>query len=169
MIEVELIEPFHVTAGYTGRPGERTFFIQAQDDQQLVTVLCEKGQVVGLGELLTRLLVRVDDAPATDWDREAMELRVPIEPRWRVGEITVGLDEDATRFLIEVTELVTEDEREPWEIRIWTDRDQARRLAAHAADVVGEGRPRCRLCGRPEGPDGEHVCPATNGHGGLSR
>lgn len=169
MIEVELTEPFHVTAGYTGEPGERTFFVQAEDEHQRVTLMCEKGQVQGLAELLTRLLARVEDTPATDWDRTAMELREPVEPRWRIGELTVGVDEEQGKFLIELAELVTDEEREPAEVRIWADQDQARRLAAHAAEAVGEGRPRCRLCGRPESPDGEHVCPATNGHGALSR
>lgn len=169
MIEVELTEPFHVTAGYTGEPGSRTFYIQAQDDQQLVTVLCEKTQVVGLGEMMARLLARVDDAPASDWDRGAMDLRPPIEPRWRVGELSVGVDEEHVRFLLELTELVVEEEREPWEVRLWMSSDQARRLAAHALEVVGEGRPRCELCGRPKQPDGHHVCPATNGHGALHR
>ena len=170
MIEVELTEPFHVTVGYTGEPGARTFYLQAQDDQQLVTVLCEKAQVDGLGDMLARLLARVDDEPATDWDRGAMELRPPIEPRWRVGELSVGVDEDGSRFLLEMTELVTEEEdREPWEVRLWMSQDQARRLAAHAAEVVGQGRPRCQLCGRPTADDGSHVCPATNGHGALER
>ena len=170
MIEAELPQPFHVTAGYTGVPGERTFYIQAQDEHQLVTVLVEKGQVEGLGQLLAELLARVEDAPATDWDRDAMDLRPPVEPRWRAGEMSVGLDPDQSRFLVELTELLAEEEdREPWEIRIWIDQDQARRLAAHAVEVVGQGRPRCELCGRPMGPGGDHVCPATNGHGSLPR
>ena len=168
MIEAELPTPFHVTAGYTGSPGDRTFYIQAQDEHQLVTVLVEKTQVEGLSQLVTRLLARVDDAPATDWDRDAMDLRGPVEPRWRAGELSIGLDPDQGKFLLEVTELVAEGEdRDPWEVRIWMDQDQARRLAAHAEEVVGQGRPRCELCGRPMGPEGDHICPATNGHGSL--
>lgn len=173
MIDVELIDPHHVTAGYTGVPGSRTFFVQAEDDGQLVTLLLEKAQVTGLGELLTQLLARVDDTPATDWDRGAMELRLPIEPRWRVGAIQVGLDPERGRFVLEFAEFVVEDEDEdeedPLEVRIWCDQDQARRLAAHCGEVVGEGRPRCPLCSRPTAPDGSHTCPATNGHGKLSR
>lgn len=173
MIDVELTDPHHVTAGYTGVPGSRTFFVQAQDDDQLVTLLLEKAQVTGLGELIAQLLARVDDTPATDWDRAAMDLRLPIEPRWRVGAIQVGLDPERGRFVLEFAELlVEEDEPEDEgarEVRIWADQDQARRLAAHCAEVVGEGRPRCQLCGRPTAPDGSHTCPATNGHGKLSR
>lgn len=169
MSEIEVPEPFHVTAGYTGVPGERVFFLQAQDDHRLVTVLAEKAQVAALADVLTQLLVRVDDTPATDWDRDAMELRDPIEPVFRVGEVACGVDPERGRFLIELEELVPEDAEPGSTVRIWADQDQARRLAAHAAEIVGQGRPRCELCGRPTAPDGDHVCPATNGHGSLSR
>jgi uncharacterized repeat protein (TIGR03847 family) len=173
VIDIELTEPHHVTAGYTGVPGSRTFFVQAEEEDQLVTLLLEKAQVTGLGELIGQLLAPMDDTPATDWDRGAMELRLPIEPRWRVGAIQVGLDPERGSFVLEFAELLTEEdefeEGEPREVRFWCDQDQARRLAAHCAEVVGEGRPRCQFCGRPTAPDGSHTCPATNGHGKLSR
>lgn len=172
MIEVEFDSPHHVTVGYVGEPGERTFLLQAQQDETTLTLLLEKTQVEAMGELLAQLLTRLDDRPATDWDRAAMELRPPFEPRWRIGEIALGLDPDPQRFALEVSEFVPEDAEESVErreARIWADRDQARRLAAHAAEIVGQGRPRCSLCGRPTEPDGAHVCPATNGHGHLGR
>lgn len=169
MIVAELEHPHHITAGYVGEPGDRTFYIQAEGVDEHLTFLCEKQQVRGLGELLTELLARVEDRPATDWDRDAMDLRDPIEPEWRVGEISVGLDPESERFLLELSEVIPDEDIDARTVRIWCDRDQARRLAAHAAEVVEQGRPRCRLCGRPESPDGEHVCPAENGHGELTR
>lgn len=168
MTREEFKTPFHVTAGYVGEPGDRTFYLQVEDDDARRTFLAEKGQVQGLGELLTELLVRLEDEPATDWDRDAMGLREPVEPDWRVGELSVGVDPDSDQIVVELSELVPEDAEEGEQVRIWLDRDQARRLAAHAEEVVGQGRPRCRFCGRPEQPDG-HVCPAMNGHGDLSR
>lgn len=169
MIDVELTSPHHVTAGYLGQPGDRTFYLQAEDDVQRASFLVEKTQVEGLAELLAQLLLQVEDSPATDWDRAAMSLREPLEARWRVGSVSVGVDSDAARFVVELTEFVPGDDRDPWEARIWADQDQVRRLAAHAAEVVTQGRPRCRFCGRPTGTEGEHVCPATNGHGELTR
>lgn len=175
MIEHELLHPHHVTVGFTGVPGDRTFFLQAQDEEELVTVQLEKAQAAGIGELLGQLLARIGDAPVTDWDRAAMELREPVDPLWRVGGISLGVDPDEERFALEVEELLLVDEDpaddvpEPMELRIWLDRDLARRLAAHATEVVGQGRPRCELCGRPTEADGSHVCPSTNGHGSLSR
>lgn len=168
MDQLTLDDPHHVTATYLGEPGDRTFYVQAEDAHQRITLLVEKGHVGGIAELLIQLLSRVDDVPATDWDRQAMQLREPVEPRWRVGEIGGGLDPQLGRFVLEFTELVLDDE-EGEVVRFSMDQDQARRLAAHAAEVVGEGRPTCQLCGRPTEPDGSHVCPATNGHGRLSR
>ncbi|HSK24762.1 MAG TPA: DUF3090 family protein [Egicoccus sp.] len=176
MIDVELTQPHHVTVGTVGEPGNRTFFVQAQDEAVLVTLVLEKQQVGGIGDLLAQLLARVDDRPATDWDRAAMALREPVEPRWRVGELGVGIEDAGGRFVLEFTELLlVEDEDdltelgEPREVRIWIDQDQARRLAAHADELIGQGRPRCQFCGRPMAADGSHVCPSTNGHGRLTR
>lgn len=168
MTSAELQQPYHVTADYVGEPGERTFYVQAEDDDLRVTLLVEKEQVAGLAQVLRGLLAELDDAPVDDWDRQAMSLRAPLEPLWRVGEITVGLDPDAGRFMLDAVELTPDETDDAGRVRIWIDRDQARRLAAHAAAVVGEGRPRCRLCGRPLEVGG-HVCPATNGHGKLTR
>jgi uncharacterized repeat protein (TIGR03847 family) len=167
--EIEFPEPHHVTVGYTGLPGDRTFFVQVEDDAARLTLLIEKVQVAGVGDLLAQVLTRIDDAPATDWDRDAMALREPIEPAWRVAEIGLGVDPDTERVLIELSAAVADDAIEPEVVRISIDRDQARRLAAHAQEIVGQGRPECQLCGRPTEPDGSHICPATNGHGGLSR
>lgn len=169
-MELELTAPHHVTVGFTGVPGDRTFFLQAEDLDARVTLLMEKGQVEGLGELLGQLLTRLGDEPATDWDHDAMALRDPIDPRFRVGQIGFGFDPDGERFVLELTELTPEeDEDEADQLRVWLDRDQARRLAAHALEIVAQGRPRCELCGRPTAAGGEHVCPSSNGHGRLTR
>jgi uncharacterized repeat protein (TIGR03847 family) len=168
-MELELTRPHHVTVGFTGVPGGRTFFFQAEEVDARVTLLLEKTQVEGLGELLGQLLTRAGDEPATDWDHDAMALREPIDPRFRVGEIGLGLDPEAQRFVLELTEFTAEEGDDADQLRVWLDRDQARRLAAHAAEIVAQGRPRCELCGRPMAPDGAHVCPSTNGHGALTR
>lgn len=163
-MRTELDQPHHVTVGFVGEPGSRTFMLQAEDVHQRVTVVCEKAQVIGIADLLARLLAQVDDEPATDWDMGAMELREPIDPLWRVGNIQVGLDPTLGRFVLELDEL-RDDEDEPDVLHFSIDQDQARRLSAHGSEIAGQGRPRCELCGRPMARDGSHVCPSTNGHG----
>jgi uncharacterized repeat protein (TIGR03847 family) len=167
-VDLEFDDPKRVTVGYLGVPGDRTFLLEVEDDTHRVQFVLEKAQVAGLGDLVAQLLVRLEDRPASDWDRDAMSLEPPFRPIWRVGGIAVGLDRETGRFHVELTEFVPEGDTEPRTGRIAMDRDQARRLAAHAAAIVGEGRERCRLCSRPIEPDGGHVCPATNGHGPLT-
>ncbi|MDX1659187.1 MAG: DUF3090 family protein [Nitriliruptorales bacterium] len=169
MIELELTDPHHLTVDYLGEPGNRTFYVQAEDTDQRASFLIEKEQVAALAQALEQLLHQLEDTPATDWDRTAMKLRRPLEERWRVGDIAVGADPESGRFFLELTEFVPDEGRDPWEARLWALSDQVRRLAAHAAEVLTQGRPRCRLCGRPMEADGAHVCPAENGHGDLAR
>ncbi|MEX2325054.1 MAG: DUF3090 family protein [Nitriliruptoraceae bacterium] len=168
MRDLELPSVHHVTIGYTGTPGERTFFFQVEDDDHRITLALEKRQAVGIADLLTQLLVRLDDDAATDWDRDAMALRPPLDPDWRIGEIAVGVDPQTQQFLIELTEISDEETDDVAGLRVFIDRDQARRLAAQAREQASQGRPRCTLCGRPTSAAGDHVCPMTNGHGDLS-
>ena len=167
-MDLEFDDPKRVTVGYLGVPGDRTFILEVEDDVHRAQFQLEKAQVAGLGDLVAQLLARLDDRPPADWDRDAMSLEPPFRPIWRVGGIAVGLDTDSVRLLIELTEFVPEGDTEPRTARISMDRDQARRFAAHAVSIVGEGRARCRLCSRPIEVDGGHVCPGTNGHGPLT-
>lgn len=168
MSTLSLDDPHHVTVGTVGGAGNRTFLVQAEDGDHRVTLVAEKQQVAGIGDLLSRLLVRLDLQPADDWDTAAMSLREPIDPLWRIGRIEVGLDTESRRFLLEFNAVEGEDEPVADEVVFTIDADLARRLAAQADWLVDQGRPRCRLCGRPMADDGSHVCPATNGHGRLT-
>ncbi len=167
MPDLEFTDPQHLTAGFLGQPGERTFYIQVEDDNQRLDVLAEKGQVAGIGELLEQLLSRIDDQPDTDWDRDAMAIREPVEPRWRVGELALGMDPDRGRFVLDLTEFDAErPEDELQTARIWLTKEQARRLAAHAAESIGQGRP----AGETQvvkDITGKVVFPSTNGHGKI--
>lgn len=167
MPDLELTDPHHLTASYVGQPGERTFYLQAEDEFQRLDLLAEKGQVAGIAELLEQLLTRIDDEPATDWDRDAMALREPVQPRWRVGEIAIGLDPDRGRFVLDLTEFDEERPADELETaRIWMTQDQARRLAAHADEMVGEGRPPGETTVVKD-VTGKVVFPSTNGHGKI--
>lgn len=168
MATLTLPTPHHVTVGTVGAAGERAFLLQVEDTDHRVTLLAEKQQVAGIGDMLARLLVRLETSPATDWDRSAMQLREPLDPAWRVGEVELGMDPDAARVLLRLVGLQVDDQA-PFDVVEFTvDVDQARRLAGHIDELVDQGRPRCRLCGRPMDADGDHVCPSTNGHGRLT-
>ena len=166
-----------VTAGAVGQPGERAFYLQARRGAELVSLLVEKTQVASLSQLAQQLLARLSvTVMPDDLDVAAQRVAEPVMPAWRVGALSLGMDPDGTRFVLEATQLpVVEDledpeaDEEPAVARLWMNRDQLVALAAHAAYSVEAGaRERCRFCDRPIDPVAGHVCPASNGHGSLS-
>jgi len=155
-----------IVADAVGEPGQRTFYVQARaQTHDIVTLIAEKEQVRLLAQALLQLLEtlpEVEEGPEPDH----LELEEPIDPAWRIGEMSIEYDDLTDRIGIMITE-VEEGEEEvapsPGRARIIVSRAQARALAQHALEVVASGRPRCQFCGYPLEPE-NHVCPAMNGH-----
>jgi uncharacterized repeat protein (TIGR03847 family) len=168
-----------LTTDAVGSPGQRTFYLQAASGVEQVTLVVEKEQVRALAERLTSVLTELAAERPEDPDEvqaaEAGDLSLaePIEPDFRVGQLSLDYDPGRDRFVMIATELLTEADDEPEElhdpreVRLWVTRPQLRVLARHGAEVVGRGRPPCPLCGNPLDPTG-HVCPAQNGHRPVS-
>jgi uncharacterized repeat protein (TIGR03847 family) len=164
-----------LTTDAVGVPGQRTFYLQAASALEQVTLVVEKEQVRALAERLTSVLTELAAERPEDPDEvqaaEAGDLSLaePLEPEFRVGQLSLDYDPTRDRFVMIATELPAEAEEEldelhdPREVRLWVTRPQLRVLARHGAEVVGRGRPPCPLCGNPLDPSG-HVCPAQNGH-----
>jgi uncharacterized repeat protein (TIGR03847 family) len=158
-----------ISAGAVGEPGQRTFYLQARKDGELVALVVEKGQVAALAQLAQQLLGNAGVVVTPDdLDAAAQGLVEPVEPVWRAGALSLGSDAEGERFLLEAEQLVDDDEGGAV-ARFWMGRGDLVGLAAHAAWSVQAGaRERCRFCGRPIDPVLGHVCPATNGHGPLT-
>ena len=160
------IEPVdRITAGAVGEPGARVFYVQAQAGSEQITLLAEKEQIRLLAEALLQLLGTlpdVDEGPEPGED--ALELGEPLEPEWRVGEMSIEYEELSGSVEIMITEMESEEEDALMaRARFVVSRAQARAMAMHALEVVAAGRPRCQFCGYPLEPEG-HICPAMNGH-----
>jgi len=161
----------HITAGAVGEPGQRTFYIQARQGSQLVTLLCEKQQVAALAMGVEQLLEQLAEKDPEHIGRSDqildidMELEEPLEPDFRVGQMGLGYDEDHSLVVLVAQELLPEDidPATASSARFWGTAAQMRTLARHAAQVVAAGRPLCPLCGEPLEPEG-HFCPRKNGH-----
>ena len=164
------ITPRAFIADYTGEPGARTFFIQAQGETTY-TFLAEKQQIDLLADRLREMLLLLDSddaiaaaAPARD---PSFQLEAPIEPDWRVGTIAIGFVEESESVVVSLAPAQDDPPDDPEDIefdaRFFLDKDQVRAFVLHASAVVSEGRPLCQLCGLPMDPDG-HNCPASNGH-----
>ncbi len=158
----------HITADAVGAPGERTFYLQASQQDMLVTLILEKEQVHALAvsieqmleELSNRHPVSIDETQAIS--QYELTLREPIEPAFRVGQLGLGYDEESD-MLILVAQEQAEETEEVSATRFWATRTQMKALSEHSQQVVQSGRPTCPLCGQPMDPDG-HFCPRRNGH-----
>ncbi len=164
----DLSEPGKVTVGTVGPAGARTFYLQARQEDRLVTLKLEKQQVGALAELLTELLSDLpdaDDLPAPS----TLELEEPVLPEWVVGSMQLSYDPGSDRvvLLAEEVEVVTDDEPAGTDEgaigRLAFTRAQAEALVARGVELVTAGRSTCPLCGHPMDPAG-HSCPKTNGH-----
>ncbi len=154
------------TVGTVGRPGERTFLLQARGDGTKVTVKCEKQQTAAIVQYLRRVLA--DLPPAEDRPMSgAFELRDPLDAAFVVGPIGLGYDRSSDRVLIQLEEAgEVDDEGEPLDddrghVRLYLSRGQAAAFCDHADAVVEAGRPPCQWCALPIDPDG-HACPRMN-------
>jgi uncharacterized repeat protein (TIGR03847 family) len=161
-----------ITADAVGEPGIRTFYLQARNGTDLVTLIVEKEQVRLLAASVLDLLATIGLETGTGPEEEEMDLEQPFEPRWRAGRLSIGYEEDSDLFLLEIEEFQPELEeddpalllQEDAELlRLFASREQMFALSRHAASVVDRGRPTCQYCGNPLDPEG-HACPAMNGH-----
>jgi uncharacterized repeat protein (TIGR03847 family) len=183
----ELPDVEWVTVGTVGDPGQRTFYLQARQDDQIFTLKLEKQQVAAiaqfLGEILSDLPVP-DPLPSDD----TLALVEPVLAEWTVGGLQLAYESGSDRIVLLAEEIGEEaeeiDDPETEEIggeRIRSDlplgdssergvgrlsltRTQAAAIARRGWDLVSAGRPACALCGHPMDPEG-HSCPRTNGHG----
>ena len=179
----ELGELDRITVGTVGLPGQRTFFLQARQGSELITLKLEKIQVAALAAWIAKTL---EDLPEPEQLPEDLEPEAFDEPAWVVGSLGGAYDAEADRIMLVAAEVVESDDEadetddepdlfapeEPIDpllgghgavARLGATREQMAALAIRATTLVASGRPPCPLCGYPLDPRG-HACPKTNGH-----
>ncbi|MGW8564771.1 DUF3090 domain-containing protein [Isoptericola sp. NPDC055881] len=171
--------PDRVVIGTVGRPGERTFYLQARAGKRTASIAMEKEQSAVLAEMIDRMLdelVTADDklsipaeAPAELLDDAPLDQ--PVEEEFRTGSMRLGWDPRTAQMVIEAfpveedlpgsdddaLDVAAEAESEPSEmlvVRIPVG--TARAFAERARRVVASGRPTCSDCGMPM--DEGHEC-----------
>lgn len=155
----ELDSVDRITVGTVGEPGTRTFFLQARQGHEVVTLKLEKSQVSALCTYVGELL---HDLPRPGHLPEDLELEEPAVAEWVVGSLGITYSGEIDRFLL-VAEEAGEEDADLGEARFVLTREQMAALAIRGAQLVASGRPPCPLCGYPLEPEG-HQCPRTNGH-----
>lgn len=168
----ELPEADWATVGAVGRPGQRTFYLQARQESQLITLKLEKQQVAAIAQFLAEILADLP-APERELPADQEPLLEPVLAEWPVGNLQLAYDGAADRIVILAEEIGMDDDEDDEEgeaahpdrgvARIGISRASAAMIVRLGAELVSAGRPTCALCGRPMDPEG-HSCPRTNGH-----
>jgi len=101
----ELPEADWATVGTVGEPGQRTFYLQARQGDQLVTLKLEKQQVAAMSQFLGEIL---SDLPAPDDPAGgSTDLVEPVLAEWAVGALQLAYDPSADRIVILAEEFGT--------------------------------------------------------------
>lgn len=144
---IELDPVTHITAGAVGKPGQRTFFIQAEKGLESVTLVCEKEQVQALADAVDEMVANLEQEfglarhENLKVDESAMQVK-EAEPLFRVGAMGLGYDANRDKILLVAQEALAEEdeERDPREVRLFATRAQMQVVSIYAREVIGKGR-----------------------------
>lgn len=174
--------PDRFVVGTVGRPGDRTFFLQARAGRQLVSVSLEKEQSAALADKIEEVLDELMSDEGNPFHVPAITpeglvdnepLEQPVEEQFRAGAMSLGWDPTTAQLVIEAfpiieidadeLEVVDLDEIEPEEVLVVRiPVGTARAFSKRTREVVGAGRPLCPLCRLPMDGD-DHVCELPDG------
>ena len=149
------------TTGVVGLPGARTFFLQVGEADEVLTIKCEKEQVMALAAYLRKTL---EDAPTVaERGTGVREFVQPSNADFVLGSIGLAYDRRDDRVILQFEEVTPEDQPDfdASRVRIRVSRAQASEFCEHAEQLVNAGRPPCEFCGLPMNRDG-HACPRMN-------
>lgn len=173
-INIDLHPITHITVDAIGQPGERVFYLQGRSPEQAITLLVEKFQIQTLALAVENLMVELEEkspdiADASPvYDEEEMILEPPLDPLFRVGELSLGYDQEQDLLILiakEVPTAMTEsaDEENLSEVRFWCTRSQLWAMGRWGIELASRGRPVWPSTGEPILPPGE-FSPKNNGH-----
>ncbi|QWT22911.1 DUF3090 domain-containing protein [Subtercola sp. PAMC28395] len=170
--------PDRIIVGTVGRPGSRTFYLQARTGSQIVSVALEKEQSAllagSIDEILDELMASEGNpfsvqatTPVELVDNDPLEQ--PVDEQFRAGAMSLGWDPSTAQVVIEAFPLDLADDEDPDPVPtepaemllIRIPVGTARAFAMRTREIVGAGRPICPLCGTPIDADG-HVCPVPD-------
>ncbi|MGH9106890.1 MAG: DUF3090 family protein [Acidimicrobiales bacterium] len=189
----DLPSPARVTVGAVGPPGQRVFYFQARQEDELVSLKLEKEQVLFLAGGLSEVLADLASPSAVPTEPE-LQLEEPVQPAWAVGSMRLAYDPGADRVVLVAREVGVQGDQEGSDEEEVPDASGAGATGASragVADELGEAAPdgvarvvltreqaagviehgkRLLRRGRPPCPlcgyplDDAHSCPKMNGH-----
>jgi uncharacterized repeat protein (TIGR03847 family) len=163
------------TVGTIGVPGDRTFFLQFREGNNLISASLEKSQVAALSERLNFMLREIRSihplAQKPILSRDSLPLENPVFDEFRIGSIAIFYDESTEKIQVDLRELNIEDDSDIDDsisndiqiLRIFITSSQALTFHDRAELVIAAGRQPCPFCGLPINPEG-HLCARANGY-----
>ncbi|MSQ25578.1 MAG: DUF3090 family protein [Dehalococcoidia bacterium] len=157
-----------VTPESLGKPGQRTFRVVVRGERGEATVWLEKEHMAALVMSIETVLaeapgegsVAEGPGPGVRAEASAPQGERPVE--FKAAALAIVYDSPRRTFGVlayDADDASSSTATLAW----WLTREQAKRLAEDAAEIVSSGRPICPLCHRPKDPSG-HMCTETNGH-----
>jgi uncharacterized repeat protein (TIGR03847 family) len=172
-INIDLNPTTMITVDAIGKPGDRIFYLQGKNSEQVITLLVEKYQIQTLAlaienlmsELREKMPKLVDASP--NYKEEDMTLEPPLDPLFRVGELSLGYDPEKDLLVLIAREIPLEDSDASDEdlsvVRFWCTRSQLWSLGRWGIELASRGRPIWPSTGEPILPPGQ-FSPKNNGH-----
>jgi uncharacterized repeat protein (TIGR03847 family) len=167
--DIEFDPVTHMTVDAIGKPGQRVFYIQAWQNERVAALIVEKVQVqtlaIGVEQFLAEIQQRYPDLVEAEREFDELRMRIqpPVDPIFRVGELSLAYDNDRDLVCLIAQEVPVPEEGEPSTARFWCTRSQIRAIGQWGLEVASRGRSICPYCGEPIEPEG-HFCPKRNGH-----
>jgi uncharacterized repeat protein (TIGR03847 family) len=172
-MNIDLNPVLHITVDAVGRPGERVFYLQGKNLEQEITLLVEKFQIqtlaLAIENLMSELRERmpeIEDASPT-YKEDDMLLEPPLDPLFRVGELSLGYDPEQDMMVLIAKEIAVDtpdaESENLSEVRFWCTRSQLWAMGRWGIELAGRGRPVWPSTGEPILPPGE-FSPKNNGH-----
>jgi uncharacterized repeat protein (TIGR03847 family) len=173
-INIDVNPITHITVDAIGQPGERVFYLQGRSPDQVITLLVEKFQIQTLALAIENLMVELEEkAPdlavaSPKYDEDEMILEPPLDPLFRVGELSLGYEPEQDLLILIAKEVSTalseaDDEEDLSEVRFWCTRSQLWAMGRWGIELASRGRPVWPSTGEPILPPGE-FSPKNNGH-----
>jgi uncharacterized repeat protein (TIGR03847 family) len=114
-------DPDRFVAGTVGKPGQRTFFLQAVQGTRIASVVLEKVQVAVLADRIAAILaelqrrgVAAETLAAVGDDERPLD--EPLREEFRVATLTISWDSDEAEVLLEARSGVIEEEDDTDEV-----------------------------------------------------
>lgn len=172
------------TTGAVGRPGQRTFYLQARDGERVASVRCEKQQAAAIAQYLRRALAHLPIVEGTIV-RRPMSLVEPVDEEFVLGSVGLEFVKTADQFTLVLRDVESsaqaaiddvdesddddmfgfdDESDEAFDgdlLRVTITRAQALAFCDQTDRVVAAGRPDCEYCGRPVDSEG-HFCVRMN-------